>query len=140
MTAPAPRFAGKSVVVTGAAGVFGRWIAGAFAREGAKVCLSDNRGDKLEAVARDIGLNPTRTLTHATELTSEASIVDLAATGSAVVVISQDLDELLGLCDTLAVINGGRLSKSMKVSEADIDEIGLLMGGIHGETEAAHAA
>ena len=55
-------------------------------------------------------------------------------------VISQDLDELLGLCDTLAVINGGRLSKSMKVSEADIDEIGLLMGGIHGETEAAHAA
>jgi simple sugar transport system ATP-binding protein len=68
------------------------------------------------------------------------AIVDLAATGSAVVVISQDLDELLGLCDTLAVINGGRLSKSMKVSEADIDEIGLLMGGIHGETEAAHAA
>ncbi len=68
------------------------------------------------------------------------AIVDLAATGSAVVVISQDLDELLGLCDTLAVINEGRLSKSMKVSEADIDEIGLLMGGIHGETEAAHAA
>ena len=68
------------------------------------------------------------------------AIVELAATGSAVVVISQDLDELLGLCDTLAVINEGRLSKSMKVSEADIDEIGLLMGGIHGETEAAHAA
>ncbi|MBL8596176.1 MAG: ABC transporter ATP-binding protein [Devosia sp.] len=68
------------------------------------------------------------------------AIVDLAATGSAVVVISQDLDELLGLCDTLAVISEGRLSKSMKVSEADIDEIGLLMGGIHGETEAAHAA
>ncbi|WP_293856192.1 SDR family NAD(P)-dependent oxidoreductase [uncultured Alsobacter sp.] len=80
MTAPAPRFAGKSVVVTGAAGVFGRWIAAAFAREGASVCLSDNRGDKLDAIARDIGLDPARTLTHATELTSEASIVDLAAT------------------------------------------------------------
>jgi ABC-type uncharacterized transport system ATPase subunit len=50
------------------------------------------------------------------------------------VVISQDLDELLSLCDTLAVINGGRLSKPTKVSEAKIDEIGLLMGGIHGET------
>ncbi len=49
--------------------------------------------------------------------------------GSAIVVISQDLDELLSLCDTLAVINEGRLSKSMKVSEADIEEIGLLMGG-----------
>jgi general nucleoside transport system ATP-binding protein len=68
------------------------------------------------------------------------AIVDLAAEGSAVVVISQDLDELLSLCDTLAVINGGRLSKPMQVSEADVQEIGLLMGGIHGETEGAHAA
>jgi ABC-type uncharacterized transport system ATPase subunit len=68
------------------------------------------------------------------------SIVDLAASGSAIVVISQDLDELLSLCDTLAVINQGRLSKPMKVSEADIEEIGLLMGGIHGEAGAVHAA
>ena len=65
------------------------------------------------------------------------AIVDLAAAGSAVVVISQDLDELLSLCDTLAVINEGRVSKSMKVSEADIEEIGLLMGGIHGEADGA---
>ena len=61
------------------------------------------------------------------------ALVDLAAAGSAIVVISQDLDELLELCDTLAVINGGRLSRAMKVSEADINEIGLLMGGIHGD-------
>jgi ABC-type uncharacterized transport system ATPase subunit len=67
------------------------------------------------------------------------AIVDLATGGSATVVISQDLDELLSLCDTLAVINEGRLSRSMKVSEADIEEIGLLMGGIHGEG-TAHAA
>jgi ABC-type uncharacterized transport system ATPase subunit len=67
------------------------------------------------------------------------AIVDLATGGSAIVVISQDLDELLSLCDTLAVINEGRLSRSMKVSEADIEEIGLLMGGIHGEG-TAHAA
>jgi simple sugar transport system ATP-binding protein len=65
------------------------------------------------------------------------ALVDLAANGSAIVVISQDLDELLSLCDTMAVINGGRLSPPMVVAEAKIDEIGLLMGGIHGE--AAHA-
>ncbi len=64
------------------------------------------------------------------------ALVDLAASGSAIVVVSQDLDELLELCDTLAVINGGRLSRAMKVSEADINEIGLLMGGIHGDAEA----
>ncbi len=69
------------------------------------------------------------------------AIVDLASSGSAIVVISQDLDELLSLCDTLAVINEGRLSKPIKVAEADIEEIGLLMGGIHGDAEATrHAA
>ena len=61
-------------------------------------------------------------------------------------VISQDLDELLELCDTLVVINLGRLSRVMKVGEASIEEIGLLMGGVHGDpaatvemTEALHA-
>jgi len=64
------------------------------------------------------------------------SLVDLAAAGSAIVVISQDLDELLSLCDTLAVINEGRLSKPMRVKDADIEQIGLLMGGIHGDPTA----
>ena len=74
------------------------------------------------------------------------AIVDLAGRGSAVLVISQDLDELLTLCDTIAVINLGRLSKPMKVGEASIEEIGLLMGGVHGDpsgtaemTEHLHA-
>ena len=49
------------------------------------------------------------------------ALVDLAAAGSAIVVISQDLDELLALSDTLAVINGGRLSMAMTVSIADIN-------------------
>ena len=74
------------------------------------------------------------------------AIVDLAARGSAVMVISQDLDELLTLCDTIAVINLGRLSPPMKVGQVSIEEIGLLMGGVHGDpaatvemTEALHA-
>ena len=64
------------------------------------------------------------------------AIVDLAAQGSAVVVISQDLDELLSLCDSMVVINLGRLSKVLKVGEVTIEEIGLLMGGVHGDPEA----
>ena len=74
------------------------------------------------------------------------AIVDLAARGSAVLVISQDLDELLTLCDTIAVLNLGRLSKPLKVGEVSVEEIGLLMGGVHGDptatvqmTEALHA-
>ncbi len=60
------------------------------------------------------------------------ALVDLAAQGSAIVVISQDLDELLSLADNLAVINEGRLSPARPVAETSIEEIGLLMGGVHG--------
>jgi ABC-type uncharacterized transport system ATPase subunit len=66
------------------------------------------------------------------------ALVDLAASGSAIVVISQDLDELLALCDTLAVINMGRLSPPVPVEGIDRNDIGLLMGGIHGATTEAH--
>lgn len=75
------------------------------------------------------------------------ALVDLADAGSAIVVISQDLDELLAICDHMAVVNEGRLSKTLNVGEASIDEIGLLMGGIHGDPaataqqgEASHVA
>ena len=74
------------------------------------------------------------------------AIVDLAVAGSAIVVISQDLDELLALSDTLAVINEGRLSPPMKTSDVSIEQLGLLMGGVHGEAptptakEVVHAA
>jgi simple sugar transport system ATP-binding protein len=69
-------------------------------------------------------------------------LVDLAAKGSAVVVISQDLDELLELSDRLCVINEGRLSEPRPVTSLGIDEIGLMMGGVHGASgipETAHA-
>ncbi|AMJ59192.1 ABC transporter ATP-binding protein [Bosea sp. PAMC 26642] len=66
-------------------------------------------------------------------------LVDLAAKGSAVVVISQDLDELLELADRLCVINEGRLSAPRDVASLGIDEIGLMMGGVHGEEAQAHA-
>ncbi len=60
------------------------------------------------------------------------ALIDLAAKGSAIIVISQDLDELLALCDTLSVINLGRLSKARPVNEVSVQELGLMMGGIHG--------
>jgi simple sugar transport system ATP-binding protein len=66
------------------------------------------------------------------------AVVDLAAQGTAVVVISQDLDELLALCDTLAVINGGRLSAPLPTGEMSIEDIGLLMGGVHGTAQETH--
>lgn len=73
-------FVGKRVVVTGAAGIFGTWIATAFAKAGAKLCLSDIRLDELEALAKRLGLAAGDTILHRTDLTDAASIADLAQT------------------------------------------------------------
>ncbi|ATA23666.1 oxidoreductase [Brenneria goodwinii] len=72
-------FANKKVVITGAAGIFGRWIAAWFAREGAQLCLSDNRAEALQATVEQLGLDAATTLLHTTELTDNGSLLDLAA-------------------------------------------------------------
>ncbi len=64
------------------------------------------------------------------------ALIDLAKSGSAVLVISQDLDELFEICDAIAVMHGGRLSAPIPVAEATYEKIGLLMGG----AEPGHAA
>ncbi len=58
----------------------------------------------------------------------------LAEQGAAVVVISQDLDELMEISDRIAVINVGRLSEPRPTRSVTVEEIGLLMGGVHGTT------
>ncbi len=76
-------FKGKRVVITGAAGIYGGWIAAAFAREGAVLCLSDLRADQLAGVVAKLGLDPAATPTHGTDLTRADSIADLARTVAA---------------------------------------------------------
>ena len=65
------------------------------------------------------------------------ALLDLAAGSTAVVVISQDLDELMEISDHFAALNEGRLSATRVAAELTIDEIGLMMGGAHG-MEVAH--
>jgi simple sugar transport system ATP-binding protein len=68
-----------------------------------------------------------------------AALRDLASAGAALLLISQDLDELLALADRLAVLDRGRLSPARPVAELALEEIGLLMGGLHEPTgEARH--
>ncbi len=71
-------FHDKRVVVTGAAGIYGGWIAAAFAAQGAVLCLSDLRRDKLEETTARLGLDRATTLLHTTDLTDEKSIAGLA--------------------------------------------------------------
>ena len=60
------------------------------------------------------------------------AILDRATAGAAVVVISQDLDELLEISDSFAVLNGGVLTTPRPVQGLTMDQIGLMMGGAHG--------
>jgi general nucleoside transport system ATP-binding protein len=74
------------------------------------------------------------------------AIMALAQHGAAVVIISQDLDEIFVLADRIAVIAGGKLSEPVPTREATIEAIGRLMGGTSSaaapaaaQPEAAHA-
>ena len=72
------------------------------------------------------------------------ALLDLAEAGTAVLVISQDLDELFTLCDRIAVIYQGSLSAARVIHEVTPEEIGLLMGGMRpppgGGAIRAHSA
>jgi general nucleoside transport system ATP-binding protein len=58
------------------------------------------------------------------------ALLDLARSGTAVLVISQDLDELFVLCDRIAVLFHGRLSAARPAAGTTVEQIGLLMGGL----------
>ena len=61
------------------------------------------------------------------------SLLDLAAEGAGVLVISQDLQELFEVSDRISVIYEGKLSPLHPVEEITVEEIGLLMAGIDPE-------
>jgi general nucleoside transport system ATP-binding protein len=61
--------------------------------------------------------------------TIRQALIDLASRGSAVLVISQDLDELAEIADRIAVMFHGSLSEPLVAAEATRERLGLLMGG-----------
>ena len=72
--------------------------------------------------------------------TIRQALVDLAKEGSAVLVISQDLDEIFEIADRIAVISRGELSEAYPAAGLSAERIGLLMAGAHEGKERAHAA
>ncbi len=66
-----------------------------------------------------------------------AEILALRDAGCAVLVVSDELDELLELCDRLHVIAGGRLSPALPRAEASVERIGAWMSGLWSDAPAA---
>lgn len=64
-------------------------------------------------------------------------LMDLRQSGSGVLLISEDLDELLQLSDRILVIYNGQIIGEQTFEEANREQIGMLMAGIKHEKGAA---
>jgi simple sugar transport system ATP-binding protein len=57
-------------------------------------------------------------------------IIDLRNAGVAILVLSEELDELFEISDRIAVIAKGRLSPTRRIKETNVEEIGVWMSGM----------
>ena len=76
-----------------------------------------------------VAASPTQGLDVGATETVRSYLCDAAASGAAVLVFSEDLDEILEIADRIAVIYEGAIAGEMPASDANIDEIGLMMAG-----------
>lgn len=89
-------------------------------------------------MAREIQQNPAVLITaHPTWgvdiracATIHNALIEMRNTGSSVIVVSEDLDELFSLCNRIGVIYKGKLSPLKPITDMNRDKIGRLMGGI----------
>jgi simple sugar transport system ATP-binding protein len=78
---------------------------------------------------------PTRGLDVGAVAFVHGRLLEARRRGAAIVLISEDLDELMRLSDRIAVLHRGRLSEAMPTGGVTIRELGLLMTG-----QVRHAA
>jgi ribose transport system ATP-binding protein len=83
---------------------------------------------------------PTRGVDIGTKEQIYRFIADLAESGKAVVVISSEMTELIGLCHRVLVMRGGRIAGEVKQHELTEDAIVFLATGVHEERAAEIAA
>jgi simple sugar transport system ATP-binding protein len=76
-----------------------------------------------------VAAQPTRGLDIDATAAVHRILLDLRASGVAIILISESLDELLALCDRLVVMHRGAIVGERRAAEATREEIGLLMAG-----------
>ncbi len=94
---------------------------------------------RREALAADrllVAAHPTRGLDVNAAQEVRSTLIDKRDSGCAVLLISDDLDEVLLMGDRIAVMYEGRIMGVFDSADADREHIGLLMGG-HSAVEAA---
>ena len=139
-------YAGRQV---GRGGLFRPWVATRLARTiaaDAAVAVPDfgmpvrnlSGGNQQRLVARReirvaervlVAAYPSRGLDVGAIDTLLAYLAELRDQGKAVLLFSEELEEILELADRVAVLFAGRIMGVMPASEADVETLGLLMGG-----------
>ena len=76
-----------------------------------------------------VAMHPTRGLDIAATDAVRSALIRHRDHGVAVLLISEDLDEILSISDRIVVMFEGQVKGSFKMAEANRDEIGLMMGG-----------
>ncbi|MCP4296112.1 MAG: ABC transporter ATP-binding protein [Proteobacteria bacterium] len=71
--------------------------------------------------------NPTWGVDIAAAIAIRNNIIKLRDQGVAILIASEDLEELFSICDELTVIKEGNLSESIPVNQTNMNEIGLMM-------------
>ncbi|MBG6075256.1 ABC transporter ATP-binding protein [Polaromonas sp. CG_9.11] len=66
-------------------------------------------------------------------------LLKLAGAGCAVLVVSEELEELFEICDRLYVMAKGQLSPSLPRADATVEKVGLWMSGLWAPAVAAEA-
>ena len=72
---------------------------------------------------------PTRGLDVGAAADIHGRLIEARARGAAVLLITEDLDELFALADRVAVLAGGKLSEPVPAETLGVAELGLLMAG-----------
>ena len=76
-----------------------------------------------------LAMHPTRGLDVEATMTVHRLLIDLSAAGTAILLVSESLDELLTVSDRVAVMHRGRIVGVHPTTEVSRAEIGLLMTG-----------
>jgi simple sugar transport system ATP-binding protein len=59
-----------------------------------------------------------------------SKLMDSKMTGAAVLLISEDLDEIMTMSDRIAVMYGGEIVNIVSTDEASVESIGFMMAGL----------
>jgi simple sugar transport system ATP-binding protein len=96
-----------------------------------RVILTRSLGAPAKLVA---AAYPSRGLDVATTRRTQELLIEQRDAGAGLLVISEDLDELMEICDRIVVLHAGEIAGIVMPDETDRYEIGrLMLGGLGGD-------